>query len=126
MLLLFFVVEDVELNVVLWHPVRRSASYMIFSHTIKAQPYNMPFLDACLARNVRLFDYECIRAPENEGGQRLVAFGKYAGLCGMVDGFRGLGARLLALGYSTPFMGMAQCFMYVVKVLLFSLRGGCV
>ena len=69
---------------------------MIFSHTIKAQPYNMPFLDACLARNVRLFDYECIRAPENEGGQRLVAFGKYAGLCGMVDGFRGLGARLLA------------------------------
>lgn len=87
-------------------------SYMIFSHTIKAQLYNMPFLDACLAQKVRLFDYECIRQPENEGGQRLVAFGKYAGVCGMIDCLRGFGARLLALGYSTPFMGAASSYMY--------------
>jgi hypothetical protein len=40
---------------------------MIFSHTIKAQPYNMPFLDACFQQKIRLFDYECIRQPENEG-----------------------------------------------------------
>ena len=46
------------------------------------------------------------------GGQRLVAFGKYAGICGMVDCFRGLGARLLALGYSTPFMGVSSAYMY--------------
>lgn len=31
---------------------------MIFSHTIKAQPYNMNFLDACISNKIRLFDYE--------------------------------------------------------------------
>jgi hypothetical protein len=36
-------------------------TYVLFSHTIKAQPENMPFLDACLERNVRLIDYECIK-----------------------------------------------------------------
>jgi alpha-aminoadipic semialdehyde synthase len=46
------------------------------------------------------------------GGQRLVAFGKYAGICGMIDCFRGLGARLLALGFSSPFMGVASSYMY--------------
>lgn len=35
-------------------------SYLFFSHTIKAQPYNMPLLDAVLDKNVRLFDYERI------------------------------------------------------------------
>ena len=85
---------------------------MIFSHTIKAQAYNMPFLDACLKNHVRLLDYECIRAPEADGGQRLVAFGKYAGVCGMIDCFRGFGARLLAMGFSTPFMGVASSYMY--------------
>ena len=87
-------------------------SYMIFSHTIKAQSYNMPFLDACLSQKVRLYDYECIRQPESDGGQRLVAFGKYAGICGMIDCLRGFGARLLALGFSTPFMGAASSYMY--------------
>jgi alpha-aminoadipic semialdehyde synthase len=61
---------------------------------------------------VRLLDYECIRAPEADGGQRLVAFGKYAGVCGMIDCFRGFGARLLAMGFSTPFMGVASSYMY--------------
>jgi len=87
-------------------------SYMIFSHTIKAQPYNMPFLDACLQKKVRLFDYETIRATQQNGGQRLVAFGKFAGYAGMIDCLRGVGERLLSLGYSTPFMGVASSYMY--------------
>ena len=36
-------------------------SYIFFSHTIKAQAENMPLLRACLEKNIRLFDYECIR-----------------------------------------------------------------
>lgn len=90
-------------------------SYMIFSHTIKAQPYNMPFLDACLEKKVRLFDYETIRAPPapgGGGGGRLVAFGKFAGFAGMIDCFRGVGERLLSLGYSSPFMGISSSYMY--------------
>jgi alpha-aminoadipic semialdehyde synthase len=37
-------------------------------------------------------------------GQRVVAFGKYAGVAGMINILHGLGLRLLALGHHTPFM----------------------
>ena len=37
-------------------------------------------------------------------GRRLVAFGKYAGVAGMINILHGLGLRLLALGHHTPFM----------------------
>jgi alpha-aminoadipic semialdehyde synthase len=37
-------------------------------------------------------------------GQRLVRFGKFAGFAGMIDMLRVLGERLLALGFSTPFL----------------------
>ncbi|MES1909772.1 MAG: hypothetical protein MHM6MM_002465 [Cercozoa sp. M6MM] len=84
-------------------------AYMIFSHTIKAQPENMPFLDECLQKNVSLLDYEKIA---NDEGHRLVAFGEYAGLAGMVDGLRGLGEHLLSRGFSTPLLQVGSTFMY--------------
>ena len=37
-------------------------------------------------------------------GKRVVAFGKYAGVAGMINILHGLGLRLLALGHHTPFM----------------------
>ena len=46
-------------------------------------------------------DYEKIL---NEEGLRLVAFGKYAGVSGMINILHGLGLRMLALGHHTPFM----------------------
>lgn len=76
-------------------------TYCFFSHTIKAQESNMPLLDAVLEKNIRLIDYERII---DENGQRMVAFGKYAGVAGMVNILHGLGLRLLALGHHTPFM----------------------
>ena len=39
----------------------------------------------------------------NDNGTRVVAFGKYAGVAGMIDILHGLGLRLLALGHHTPF-----------------------
>lgn len=36
-------------------------TYFFFSHTIKAQDYNMPLLDKLLALNIRMVDFECIR-----------------------------------------------------------------
>ena len=41
-----------------------------------------------------------------------MAFGEYAGKAGMVNTFRGLGERFLAMGYSTPFLSMGSTFMY--------------
>ena len=54
-------------------------TYLFFSHTIKQQPYNRHLLQAALAKNIRLIDYEVLT---NENGQRLVAFGFYAGIVG--------------------------------------------
>lgn len=52
-------------------------------------------------QNIRLIDYEKL---VDELGHRVVAFGKYAGVAGMVNILHGLGLRLLALGHHTPFM----------------------
>ncbi|CAB4031195.1 alpha-aminoadipic semialdehyde synthase, mitochondrial-like, partial [Paramuricea clavata] len=76
-------------------------TYAFFSHTIKAQPGNMPLLDAMLEKNIRLVDYE--RMLDSKG-QRVAAFGKFAGVAGMINILHGLGLRLLALGHHTPFM----------------------
>jgi len=84
-------------------------SYCFFSHVIKAQEVNMPLLDEVLKRNIRLFDYECITDNER---RRLVAFGKYAGKAGMINAFRGLGDKMIDLGYSTPFTSIGSAYMY--------------
>ena len=85
-------------------------TYLMFSHTIKAQPSNMPLLDALLAKNIRLIDYERIREADN--GPRLVRFGKFAGFAGALDLIHALGDRLLALGYSTPLLHCAAAHCY--------------
>ncbi|CAK8688911.1 unnamed protein product [Clavelina lepadiformis] len=84
-------------------------TYIFFSHTIKAQDENMAMLDAVLERNIRLIDYEKM---EQDNGQRVVAFGQYAGYAGMIDIFHGMGVRLLALGHHTPFMHIGIAHNY--------------
>jgi len=102
-----FGVKQVPINDLL--PER---TYVFFSHTIKAQPENMQLLDALLEKNIRLIDYECITAGGNRAAPRLVAFGEYAGKAGMIDTFRGLGERMLAMGYSSPFLSIGSAYMY--------------
>ncbi|XP_070187813.1 alpha-aminoadipic semialdehyde synthase, mitochondrial-like isoform X2 [Littorina saxatilis] len=82
-------------------------TYAFFSHTIKAQEDNMPLLDAILEKNIRLIDYEMM---SDSDGSRVVAFGKYAGMAGMINILHGMGLRLLALGHHTPFMGAQEVF----------------
>ena len=59
----------------------------------------MPMLDACLEKNVTIVDYECIN---DENGNRLVAFGHWAGIAGAINGISLMGMRLLAFGHNTP------------------------
>lgn len=87
-------------------------NYLFFSHVIKAQPVNMPLLDTVLESNARLFDYEAITKDGADDAARVVAFGKYAGIAGMIDAFQGLGQRLLAEGYSTPFLTVPLSYMF--------------
>ncbi|KAK7495551.1 hypothetical protein BaRGS_00013249, partial [Batillaria attramentaria] len=84
-------------------------TYAFFSHTIKAQEANMPLLDAILEKNIRLVDYEKM---VNAEGARVVAFGKYAGVAGMINILHGMGLRLLALGHHTPFMHIGPSHNY--------------
>eukprot|EP01084_Bolivina_argentea_P276709 472209_1 len=85
-------------------------SYLNFSHVIKGQASNMGFLDECLSKNIRLFDYECIVDANTK--LRRVAFGRFAGLSGMITGMRGLGEHLLAQGCATPFLNISSTYMY--------------
>lgn len=64
--------------------------YFFFSHTIKKQPYNRKLLQAILAKNIELYDHETIVDANNK---RLIGFGRYAGLVGAYNGFRGFGIK---------------------------------
>lgn len=64
--------------------------YMFFSHTIKKQPYNRNLLKAILHKKIELYDHETLT---NAKGQRLVAFGYYAGLVGAYNGLRAYGLK---------------------------------
>jgi hypothetical protein len=64
--------------------------YFFFSHTIKKQPYNRKLLVAMLDKQIVMYDHETIIKPS---GDRLIGFGRYAGLVGAYNGFRALGLR---------------------------------
>ncbi|HDZ06545.1 hypothetical protein LCGC14_0053200 [marine sediment metagenome] len=64
--------------------------YFFFSHTIKKQPYNRDLLRAILERNIEMYDHEVIT---NKLEQRVVAFGRYAGIVGAYNGFRTYGLK---------------------------------
>src|SRR5690606_7854009 len=52
--------------------------------------YNRDLLRAVLDLNIELYDHEVIT---NESGQRLVAFGRYAGIVGAYNGIRTYGLK---------------------------------
>ncbi len=64
--------------------------YFFFSHTIKKQPYNRKLLQAILEKNIELYDHETI---VDANFRRLIGFGRYAGIVGAYNGFRGFGIK---------------------------------
>ena len=65
-------------------------TYLFFSHTIKKQPHNRALLQAVLEKKITLIDYEVLTDDYN---QRLIAFGKFAGMVGAHNGILGYGLR---------------------------------
>ena len=59
-------------------------TYFFFSHTIKKQFYNKKLLRAVLDKNIRLIDYEVLK---DDKGERVVAFGRWAGIVGAYNAF---------------------------------------
>ena len=85
-------------------------TYIFFSHVIKGQPYNMPMLQKMIDLGCNLIDYERITDDQNK---RLIFFGKYAGLAGMINSLWSLGQRLKRYGYTdNPFIFLKQASQY--------------
>ncbi len=84
-------------------------TYIFFSHTIKGQSYNMPLLKKMIEKKVNLIEYERI---VNEKNQRLIFFGRFAGLAGMINSLWSAGQRWKELGIQTPFLSLQQTHEY--------------
>ena len=77
---------------------------------IQAQLHNMPALDLILNKNIRLIDYEKIT---NEKNNRLIAFGKYAGIAGALDFLKGMGEYIMQMGISFPLLSCNCSYKYL-------------
>jgi len=84
-------------------------AYVFFSHVIKGQPYNMPMLRKMMEKKCSLIDYEKVT---DDTGKRLIFFGRFAGLAGMINSLWSLGRRYKVLGIDTPFLGIKQSHTY--------------
>ncbi len=65
-------------------------TYFFFSHTLKKQPYNKKLLQEILKKRISLIDYEVLK---DRHGNRLVAFGRYAGIVGAYNALLTYGKR---------------------------------
>ncbi|MFP4025046.1 MAG: NAD(P)-dependent oxidoreductase [Thiohalospira sp.] len=65
-------------------------TYMFFAHVGKKQPYNRGLLQEIIRKKIRLVDYEYLTDYD---GQRIVAFGRWAGIVGAYNGLRARGIR---------------------------------
>ncbi|MBR4338247.1 MAG: hypothetical protein IKP91_08435 [Bacteroidaceae bacterium] len=69
--------------------------YFFFAHIAKKQEYNRPLLQAMLAKNLTFSDYEYL---VDENGERVCAFGWWAGVVGVYYTLRGY---MLKMGQNT-------------------------
>ncbi len=83
--------------------------YMIFSHTFKGQKYNMEMLATFLKKGCTLIDYELITDEKND---RIIFFGRFAGLAGIIETLYGYGQKFKKMGYDTPFYRIKRPFQY--------------
>lgn len=88
----------------------KDKTYMFFSHVIKGQSYNMPMLRKMMELGCNLIDFETVT---DESGNRLIFFGRFAGIAGMINSLWSLGERLKEQGYGdNPFLKIRQSHRY--------------
>jgi len=99
-----FAVKEIPIN--FFEP---NKTYVFFSHTIKGQKYNMPMLKKMMDLRCNLIDYEKIK---DEMGNRLIFFGRFAGIAGMIDTLWLLGKRLESRNIDIPLNEIKQTVNY--------------
>jgi alanine dehydrogenase len=65
-------------------------TYLFFAHVAKKQPHNLDMFRAMAEKNVSLIDFEYLTGDK---GQRVVAFGRHAGIVGAYNGLRARGIK---------------------------------
>jgi saccharopine dehydrogenase (NAD+, L-lysine-forming) len=65
-------------------------TYIFFAHVAKKQEHNLEMLREILKQKVRLIDYEYLTTDK---GQRVVAFGRWAGIVGAYNALRARGIK---------------------------------
>lgn len=92
-------------------------TYFFFSHTIKKQPYNKQMLKDIISKNIRLIDYEVLKW---ETGQRVLGFGRWAGIIGAYNGLRlyGLKHKLFELKPAWTCVNFAEVLRGALEIKL--------
>ncbi len=65
-------------------------TYMFFAHVAKKQPHNQEMFREMADKNISFIDYEYLTT---DNGQRVVAFGRHAGIVGAYNGLRARGIK---------------------------------
>lgn len=65
-------------------------TYLFFSHVIKKQPHNREMFREMADKKITLIDYELMTTEQRE---RIIAFGRYAGIVGAYNGLMARGIR---------------------------------
>ena len=98
------------------HVLIPNKKYLFFSHTAKKQPQNKKLLQAILEKNIEMVDYEGIK---DEAGQRLIAFGRFAGIVGAYNSLLLYGKKYKLFDLKSAY----KCYNYEeLKVELKKLR----
>ncbi len=64
--------------------------YFFFSHTIKKQPHNQKLMHTLIEKKIQMIDYETLT---DVNGNRIIGFGRYAGIVGAYNGILGYGRK---------------------------------
>ena len=97
-------VKEIPINM-----LQEKKVYLYFSHTIKAQEYNMPMLKHLLDTGSTLIDYERIADEQN---RRLIFFSIHAGYAGMIESLVALAGRMESNGVVTPLLDLKHAYEY--------------
>ena len=99
-----FAVKEIPINF-----FEKNKTYVFFAHITKGQKYNIPMLKKMIDLGCNLIDYEKISDEKN---RRLVFFGRYAGLAGMVDTLWAFGQRMKHKKIKNPINQVKQTICY--------------
>jgi saccharopine dehydrogenase (NAD+, L-lysine forming) len=72
------------------HTLIPEKTYLFFAHVTKKQPHNRELFREMASRKITLIDFEHLKS---ESGERLVAFGRHAGIVGAYNAIRARGIK---------------------------------